>query len=92
MPMRQAFRRLGRSSSKERQLLLMNLVTALIKYERIVTTVPRAKELRRVGDKVCLPCDVIMRLSDVYLQMITYGKRGNDHAIETLNRWMKVSE
>ncbi len=46
-----AFRRLGRGS-RHRAALLKNLATALIKHERIVTTLAKAKELRRVGDKV----------------------------------------
>ena len=49
--MRAAYRRLGRTP-KERIKLMMNLATALIKHERIVTTLSRAKELKRVGDKV----------------------------------------
>lgn len=32
--------------------MLRNMVTSLINHERIVTTVPKAKELRRVADKV----------------------------------------
>ena len=35
-----------------RRALLKNLATALVKHERIVTTLAKAKELRRVGDKV----------------------------------------
>jgi large subunit ribosomal protein L17 len=31
---------------------MRNLVTALVKHERIVTTEPKAKELRRLADKV----------------------------------------
>ena len=37
---------------KRRKILLRKLVTALIQHERIMTTLPRAKELRRTGDKV----------------------------------------
>ena len=32
--------------------MLRNMVTSLIKHERIVTTVPKAKELRTLADKV----------------------------------------
>ena len=40
-------RKLNRSPS-HRRMLYRNLVTALFRYERIQTTVPKAKELRRV--------------------------------------------
>lgn len=32
--------------------MFRNMVTSLIKHERIVTTVPKAKELRRLADQV----------------------------------------
>lgn len=37
-----------------RRALLKNLATALVKHERIVTTLAKAKELRRVGDWVSI--------------------------------------
>ncbi|GFH52066.1 hypothetical protein CTEN210_08542 [Chaetoceros tenuissimus] len=51
MKKRIGFRKLGRTSS-HRWAMLRNMVTSLINHERIVTTVPKAKELRRVADKV----------------------------------------
>ena len=51
MKKRIAFRKLGRTS-KHRWAMLRNMVTSLIKHERIVTTLPKAKELQRVGDKI----------------------------------------
>ena len=51
MKKRIAFRKLGRTSS-HRWAMLRNMVTSLINHERIVTTLPKAKELRRVADKV----------------------------------------
>jgi len=46
-----AHRLLGRDSA-HRWALLRNLVTELVKHDRIQTTVPKAKELRRIADKV----------------------------------------
>ena len=45
------FRKLGRGPVQRRSML-RRLATALVKHERIVTTLARAKELKRVGDKV----------------------------------------
>ncbi len=42
-------RRLGRTTS-HRKAMVRNMVTALLEHERIVTTVPKAKELRKVAD------------------------------------------
>ena len=51
MKKRIAFRKLGRTSS-HRWAMLRNMVTSLITHERIVTTLPKAKELKRVAEKV----------------------------------------
>jgi len=48
---RKAGRKLGRSSA-HRSALLRNLVTALLEHERIETTDSKAKELRRVADRM----------------------------------------
>ncbi|KAJ2162562.1 hypothetical protein GGF46_000565 [Coemansia sp. RSA 552] len=45
------FRKLGMKSALRRQVL-RNLTTDLIQYGRLETTVPRAKELRRLVDKM----------------------------------------
>ncbi|MFN7930433.1 MAG: 50S ribosomal protein L17 [Blastocatellia bacterium] len=45
-----AHRKLGRTSS-HRKALLRNLCTSLILHERIVTTLPKAKELRPFAEK-----------------------------------------
>jgi large subunit ribosomal protein L17 len=44
-------RKLGRTTA-HRKALLRNLATALLEHERITTTEPKAKELRRVADKL----------------------------------------
>lgn len=49
MRKRVAFRRLSRTTS-HKWAMLRNMVTSLIKHERIVTTVPKAKELKALAD------------------------------------------
>ena len=51
MRKRLTFRKLSRTSS-HRWAMLRNMVTSLIKHERIVTTLPKAKELKKVAEKV----------------------------------------
>lgn len=46
-----AGRKLGRNPS-HRRALLRNLVTSLLEHERIVTTVPKAKEIRPLAEKM----------------------------------------
>ena len=48
---RKSFRKLSRTSS-HRRALLRNLVTALFEYERIETTVAKAKESRRIAERM----------------------------------------
>lgn len=45
------YRKLGRDSA-HRRALLRNLATSLINHERITTTLPKAKELRSVVEKM----------------------------------------
>jgi len=51
MKHRVAGRKLGRNPS-HRKAMLRNLVTSLLEHERIVTTVPKAKEARKIADKM----------------------------------------
>lgn len=44
--------RLGRTTTAQRKALIRDLVTALIIHEQIETTEARAKELKRVADKM----------------------------------------
>ena len=46
-----AGKRLGRTSS-HRKAMVRNMVTSLFEHERIVTTTPKAKEVRKVADKM----------------------------------------
>ena len=47
---RKSGRKLGRNST-HRKALMRNLVTSLIRYERIVTTEAKAKEMRSLAEK-----------------------------------------
>ncbi len=51
MKHRVAGRKLGRNPS-HRKAMLRNIVTSLLEHERIVTTVPKAKEARRIAEKM----------------------------------------
>ena len=51
MKHRVAFRKLGKTT-KHRKAMLRNMVTSLIHHERITTTVPKAKELRRIAEQM----------------------------------------
>lgn len=48
---RKAGRKLNRSPS-HRKAMLRNMVTSLLEHERIVTTLPKAKETRRFAEKM----------------------------------------
>ncbi len=48
---RKAGKRLGRPSA-HRKAMMTNLLASLVKHERIVTTLVRAKELSKIADKV----------------------------------------
>ena len=51
MKHRESFNRLGRKAS-HRKALYRSMVTALFKYERIETTRAKAREIRRVAEKM----------------------------------------
>jgi large subunit ribosomal protein L17 len=51
MKHRIAGRRLDRTT-EHRTAMFRNMVTSLLRHEKIVTTTPKAKELKRIADKV----------------------------------------
>src|SRR5574337_1285095 len=51
MKHRVAGRRLDRTT-EHRTAMFKNMVTPLLRHERIVTTTPKAKELRRIADRI----------------------------------------
>jgi len=48
---RNSGRRLGRTTP-HRKAMVRNMVTSLLEHERIVTTTPKAKEVRKIADKM----------------------------------------
>lgn len=48
---KKAGRRLGRTTP-HRKAMMRNMVTSLLEHERIVTTTPKAKELRKLADQM----------------------------------------
>lgn len=48
---RRAGRKLGRTTA-HREMMMRNLVTSMVLYEKIITTATKAKELRRVAEKL----------------------------------------
>lgn len=48
---RKSGRKLGRTSS-HREAMFRNMITSLFEHERIVTTTPKAKEARRIADRM----------------------------------------
>ncbi|MCJ7603992.1 MAG: 50S ribosomal protein L17 [Desulfobulbaceae bacterium] len=48
---RKSGRRLGRTTP-HRKAMVRNMVTSLLEHERIVTTTPKAKEVRKIADKM----------------------------------------
>ena len=48
---RKSYRRFGRSS-EHRQAMFANLAASLIKHEQIITTLPKAKDLRPIVEKL----------------------------------------
>jgi large subunit ribosomal protein L17 len=69
------YNRLGRNVS-HRQALYRSMATALFKYERIRTTKPKAKEIRRVAEKMISRA----RTDSVHNRRIV-GKRIKDKAV-----------
>jgi large subunit ribosomal protein L17 len=70
-----AFRKLNRTAT-HRSALFASLVTALIKHEQIATTLPKAKELRRVADRLI----TLAKKGDLHARRLAFS-RLRDEAI-----------
>ena len=66
-------RKLNRTSS-HRKAMFMNLAAALVKHEQIETTLPKAKELRGVVEKLV----TLAKRGGLHARRQAYSKLGND--------------
>jgi large subunit ribosomal protein L17 len=83
------FRKLNRSSS-HRRALLRNMATSLVLEGRITTTLPKAKELKKVADKLITlgKTDTLhaRRLALGYLMAIDREATGNVHKKSAMHK------
>ena len=73
---RMAGRKFNRTS-QHRKSMFINLGNALIKHEQIKTTLPKAKDLRRVVERLI----TIAKKGDLPARRVLLSRMGNDRAI-----------
>lgn len=66
---RNAFRKLNRTAT-HRSALFASLATALIKHEQIMTTLPKAKDLRRVADRLI----TLAKKGDLHARRLAFSR------------------
>ena len=76
---RKAGRKLNRTST-HRSALLASLASALIKHEQIATTLPKAKELRRVADRLI----TLAKRGDLHARRLAYARIRDDAMVSKL--------
>ena len=70
---RNAGRKLNRTS-QHRQMLFRNMAQALIKHEQIVTTLPKAKELRPVVERLI----TLGKRGDLHARRLAFARLRDD--------------
>ena len=70
-------RKLGVTSS-HRAAMFRNMAVALIKHEQITTTLPKAKELRPVAEKLALRSQEEVFAKEIILQGVLSIQAGNN--------------
>ncbi|MEC8563604.1 MAG: 50S ribosomal protein L17, partial [Pseudomonadota bacterium] len=70
---RKSGRKLNRTAS-HRKAMLKNMAAALIKHEQIVTTLPKAKELRPVVEKLI----TLGKRGDLHARRLAFAKLRDD--------------
>jgi large subunit ribosomal protein L17 len=76
---RNSGRQLSRNSS-HRHAMLRNMATSLLRYETIRTTVPKAKELRRVVE----PLITLAKADSIALRRLAFARLRDDAVVEKL--------
>jgi len=76
---RKAGRKLNRTST-HRRALLASLANALIKHEQIATTLPKAKELRRVADRLI----TLAKRGDLHARRQAFARIRDDAMVSKL--------
>lgn len=76
---RKAGRKLGRTSS-HRQAMFRNMAASLFNYEAIRTTLPKAKELRRVAE----PLITLAREDTVANRRLAFSRLRDKHMVKKL--------
>jgi large subunit ribosomal protein L17 len=76
---RKAGRKLNRTAT-HRSALLASLASALIKHEQIATTLPKAKELRRVADRLV----TLAKRGDLHARRLAFARIRDDAMVSKL--------
>jgi len=76
---RKSGRKLNRTST-HRSALLSSLAAALIKHEQIVTTLPKAKELRRVADRLV----TLAKRGDLHARRLAFARIRDEAMVSKL--------
>jgi len=76
---RKSGRKLGRNSS-HRKAMFRNMATSLVRYESIKTTVPKAKELRRVVE----PLITLAKIDGVANRRLAFDRLRDKEAVGKL--------
>ena len=83
-------RKLGRRFNRDvghRQAMFSNMAAALIRHEQIITTLPKAKDLRRVMDKYITLAkrgDLIQKTEAEMLRTPNFGRKSLNEIKEVL--------
>ncbi len=76
---RQLTRHFGRTSS-HRQAMLQNMAVSLFKHELIKTTLPKAKELRKVAERLI----TLAKEDSVAKRRLAFARLGNEDIVTKL--------